>query len=155
MPKQSAGILLYRIHEGILEVLLVHPGGPLHKNKDLGDWSIPKGEFAEDENSFEAAKREFEEELGHTVPSEEFIELKPIKQKSGKIVQAWAALGDMDASIVSSNTFPLEWPPRSGKWLDVPEVDRAEWFTLPIAVQKINPAQVALLEELEERLSDD
>jgi predicted NUDIX family NTP pyrophosphohydrolase len=145
---QSAGILLYRKKGTGIEVLLVHPGGPFHVKRDLGAWSIPKGEFDENEESLAAAKREFEEELGQKLKAEKFLELKPVKQKSGKKVFAWAAEGDLDVTTVKSNIFKLEYPYKSGKWIDVPEVDRAEWFTTEVAKQKINPGQVGLIDEL-------
>lgn len=145
MAKTSAGILLYRFTNGEPEILLVHPGGPLHAKKDIGAWSIPKGEYIEGEDPLATAKREFEEELGQPVNSSSFIPLAPIKQKGGKIVHAWAAEGDIDTTRIVSNTFKMEWPPRSGKWQDIPEIDRAEWFAVEVAKQKINPAQVGLI----------
>lgn len=144
----SAGIVLHRERDGALEVLLVHPGGPLWARRDVGAWSIPKGEYEPGEDPLAAAWREFEEELGTAPPEGEALELGEVRQKSGKLVRAWALAGDLDAGAVHSNTFELEWPPRSGRVLTVPEVDRAEWFTLERAVEKINPAQVALLERL-------
>lgn len=149
--RKSAGILLYRKTSKKLEVFLVHPGGPFWKNKDAGAWSIPKGEYTDDEDPLQAAIREFEEETG-TLLSGDFIELTAIRQKAGKQVKAWAVEGDMDPKTVVSNTFPIEWPPKSGKWIQAPEVDKAGWFTLEEAEQKINPAQVAFLEELKNRL---
>ena len=147
MAKQSAGILLYRKTKDILEVFLVHPGGPFFKNKDEGAWSIPKGEFELDENSLTAAKREFEEETGKILDGE-FIALNPVKQKGGKTVLAWAIAGEIDPETIKSNTFEIEWPPRSGKKQTFPEIDRGAWFDINMAKVKINPAQVALLEEL-------
>ncbi len=147
MAKQSAGLLLYRVHQGALEVFLVHPGGPFWAGKDLGAWSIPKGEIEEGEDLLEAARREFEEETGFR-PEGVFRELAPVRQKSGKVVHAWAVEGDCDAAAIRSNTFPLEWPPRSGRWMDVPEVDRAGWFDLDTARAKILEGQRGLLEEL-------
>ena len=147
MAKQSAGLLLYRVHEGALEVFLVHPGGPFWAKKDLGAWSIPKGEIEEGEDLLEAARREFAEETGFR-PEGVFRELAPVRQKSGKVVRAWAVEGDCDAAAIRSNTFPLEWPPRSGRWMDVPEVDRAGWFDLDTARAKILEGQRGLLEEL-------
>jgi predicted NUDIX family NTP pyrophosphohydrolase len=155
LPKKSAGILLYRIKNKQYEVLLVHPGGPLHAKKDIGAWSIPKGEFTEGEEPLTAAKREFLEELGSLPEIMEYRALAPIKQKSGKIVYAWLAKSDMDATSIVSNTFPFQWPPKSGKWITIPEVDRAEWFALPMAKEKMNPAQVALIEEMEAILQAD
>jgi len=147
MPKQSAGILLYRKIKEETEVLLVHPGGPFFAKKDLGAWSIPKGEFQEGENPLEAAKREFQEETGY-VPTGEFVPLGFVKQSSGKIVHAWAAQGDFDPGKIKSNTFTLQWPPKSGQYKEFPEVDRAEWFPLALALEKINPAQRELIERL-------
>jgi predicted NUDIX family NTP pyrophosphohydrolase len=147
MPKKSAGILLYRLRDGEMQVFLVHPGGPFWVRKDIGAWSIPKGEFDEDEEPLAAALREFEEETGFGV-SGTFIPLSPVKLKSGKIILAWAAEGDCDPSAVRSNTFTVEWPPKSGRQREFPEVDRAEWFTVDEARKKINPGQKTLLEEL-------
>jgi predicted NUDIX family NTP pyrophosphohydrolase len=151
MPKISSGLLLYRIRNSVLEFLLVHPGGPFWKNKDDGAWTIPKGEIGVNEEALAAAVREFEEELGFK-PSGPFIELTPITQKAGKIVHAWAFEGDCDPTQIKSNTFSIEWPPKSGKQAEFPEVDRAEFFNLGAAKTKINPAQVPLLEELQRRL---
>lgn len=147
MAKQSAGILLYRIIDNQLQVFLVHPGGPFFKNKDEGNWSIPKGEFTDDESSLAAAKREFLEETGQSVDGN-FIELTPIQQKGGKIVHAWAVEGDIDHETIVSNTFEMEWPPRSGKKQIFPEIDRAAWLDMETAKTKINPAQVDLIIEL-------
>jgi len=147
MGKQSAGILAYRRRESGIEVLLVHPGGPYFAKKDAGAWSIPKGEFTDDEDGLTAARREFEEELGASVDGD-FVQLTAIKQKSGKTVYAWAIESSPDISATRSNTFEMEWPPRSGSMQQFPEVDRAEWFTPAQARVKINPAQVALIEEL-------
>lgn len=151
MAKQSAGILLYRKTEGKLQVFLVHPGGPFFKNKDDGGWSIPKGEFLDDEDPLKAAKREFEEETGQGIIGK-FIHLNPIIQKGGKKVHAWAVEGDINHLSVKSNHFEMEWPPRSGRQQSFPEVDRAEWFDVDIAKVKINPAQVEFIEELVEKL---
>jgi predicted NUDIX family NTP pyrophosphohydrolase len=148
MPKESAGILLYRTHHNFIEVLLVHPGGPFFVNKDAGSWTIPKGEIENDEDALAAAVREFKEETGFSVKGP-FKKLTPIKQKAGKIVHAWACGGDIDAQNITSNTFEMEWPPKSGKMKSFAEVDRAEWFTFTDARIKINPMQVALLNELE------
>jgi len=145
--KQSAGILLYRIADKRLEVFLVHPGGPYWKNKDAGSWTIPKGEFTADEQALQAAIREFREETGST-PVGPFLSLSPVQQKSGKRVHAWAALGDLDPAKMTSNPVEIEWPPRSGKRLSFPEVDKGGWFGIPDAIRLINPAQAALLEEL-------
>lgn len=152
MPKQSAGILLYRNINKQLQVFLVHPGGPFFKNKDAGAWSIPKGEFDSDENPLAAAKREFLEETGQAVEGE-FIKLSPVKLKSGKIIYAWAVEGDIDHETIVSNLFEIEWPPKSGKMTAFPEIDRAAWFDLEEAVVKVNAAQVGLVEELRKILS--
>ena len=150
MSKQSAGLLLYRRKRN-LEVFLIHPGGPLWTKKDLGAWSIPKGEFDEEEPLL-AAKREFQEETGFDAPQGEYIALKQVTQKSGKIVHAWAVEGEVDADQVRSNEFEMQWPPRSGKWQSFPEIDRAAWFSVDEALQKINPAQARLIQELLEKL---
>lgn len=148
--RQSAGILLYHMPKaGPLKVLLVHPGGPYFKDKDTGAWSIPKGEFTADEAPLAAAIREFQEELGQPVPSTDFHALTPVKQKAGKIVHAWAACGYCEVSNFQSNTFRIEYPYKSGRWITVPEVDKAEWFTPEEARLKINEAQAALISELE------
>jgi predicted NUDIX family NTP pyrophosphohydrolase len=147
--KHSAGLLVYRLRGDVLEVLLVHPGGPFWAKKDLGAWSIPKGEFdPAEEDALSVAKREFEEETGHTA-SGEFVPLTAIRQPGGKLVHAWALRGDFDVSRVRSNTFSMEWPPCSGKFREFPEVDRAEWFAIPEAKQRILQGQVGLLEQLE------
>lgn len=138
---------MYRFVDSALEVLLVHPGGPFWAKKDAGAWSIPKGEFEDDEDLLEAAKREFQEETGCTVAGE-FVPLSPLKQKSGKVISAWAVEGDCDAESIKSNTFSMEWPPGSGKRKDFPEVDRAGWFSIPEAKEKINPGQRPFLEDL-------
>jgi len=127
--------------------MLVHPGGPFWKNKDEGSWSIPKGEFADDENALDAAKREFEEETGFSC-SGDFLELKSVKQKSGKMVFAWALEKDIDTSKIKSNEFEMEWPPKSGKQQRFPEIDRAQWFAADEARQKINASQSAFIDEL-------
>ncbi len=145
--KKSAGILLHRRRDGELEVFLVHPGGPFWQDKDAGAWSIPKGEIDEGEDALAAAKRELAEETGVVVEGE-FTALTPVRQKSGKLVFAWAVEGDCDAAAIRSNTFPLEWPPRSGRMCDFPEVDRAAWMPLAEARAKIHPGQAPLLEEL-------
>lgn len=147
MASQSAGILLYRIKDNNLELFLVHPGGPFWQKKDLGAWSIPKGEFSDNEDPFAAAKREFEEETGMAL-SGNFTELTPVKQKAGKLIYTWAMQGDIDPATISSNCFSMEWPPQSGKWKKFPEVDKAEWFEVDEAKQKINPAQATLIDEL-------
>jgi predicted NUDIX family NTP pyrophosphohydrolase len=152
MPKQSAGLLLYRKRRGSLEVFLVHPGGPFWVNKDDGAWSIPKGEFGPDEDPLEAAKREFREETG-LVSEGEHWPLKPIRQRGGKIVYAWAAHSDLESAAIKSNTFSMEWPSGSGKMQNFPEVDRAEWFTIDVARRKILQGQLGLLEQLEQELA--
>lgn len=151
MAKKSAGLLVYRIHNGKPQVFLVHPGGPFWAKKDAGAWSIPKGEFA-DEDPLVAAKREFLEETGITIDGE-FKALKQVTQKSGKLVHAWAVEADLDPSQVKSNTFEIEWPPKSGKMREFPEVDRAAWFGLEEALEKINPAQAGFIRELSSNLS--
>ena len=151
MAKQSAGLLMYRWRDEALEFLLVHPGGPFWKGKDAGTWTIPKGEIQPAEAPLMAAQREFEEELG-LKPQASLLELTTIKQKGGKVVHAWAFEGDCDPASIRSNTFTMEWPPRSGKSSEFPEVDRAAFFTFEQAKGKINPAQVAFLEEVERLL---
>jgi predicted NUDIX family NTP pyrophosphohydrolase len=150
--RRSAGILLYRERSDGLEVLLVHPGGPLWTRRDTGAWSIPKGEYADGEEPLGAARREFEEEIGSAPPAGDAADLGEIRQKSGKRVHGWAIAGDLDATQIHSNTFQFEWPPRSGKLIEVPEVDRAEWFGLDAAREKINQGQVPLLDRLEHLL---
>jgi predicted NUDIX family NTP pyrophosphohydrolase len=152
MAKTSAGLLMYRWRGTQIAFLLVHPGGPFWKNKDAGAWTIPKGEVEPGEDGLAAARREFQEELGIEAQGT-FTELHPVKQKSGKIVQAWAFEGDCDPNQITSNTFTIEWPPRSGKMASFPEVDRAEFFALAEAREKINPAQIPLLEEVVRLLS--
>jgi predicted NUDIX family NTP pyrophosphohydrolase len=146
MNKKSAGILLYRHKGKSLEVLLVHPGGPFWKNKDIGAWSVPKGEFS-DEEPLAAALREFREETGMDIDGK-FIPLSPVKQKSGKLIFAFALEHDIDTEKIVSNTFELEWPPHSGKKNQFPEIDKAAWFSPTEAREKINPAQMGLVEEL-------
>jgi predicted NUDIX family NTP pyrophosphohydrolase len=148
MPRISAGLLMYRLQDGTLQVLLAHPGGPYFTKKDDGAWSIPKGEIEPGEDSLEAAKREFQEEIGVT-PTGPFIALTPIKQKGGKIVHAWAFEGNCDPTATVSNTFTMEWPPRSGKQMEFPEVDRVDFFDVAVAKRKIKDAQEALIDELE------
>jgi predicted NUDIX family NTP pyrophosphohydrolase len=144
--KRSAGVLAYRFtHE--LQVFLVHPGGPFFKNKDAGAWTIPKGEILEDEEPLAAAQREFREETGFSV-SGDFKELTPIKQKGGKVVLAWAIEKDFDETKVVSNTFQIEWPPKSSKMQTFPEVDKAGWFSIDRAKEKVNPAQVDFIDEI-------
>ena len=150
MAKRSAGILLYR-RSPELEVLLVHPGGPFWASKDAGAWSIPKGEHEEGEDAQACAIREFTEETGSAPSRGALDDLGTVKQRGGKVVQAWALEGDLDAAAVRSNTFTMQWPPRSGRMQEFPEVDRAAWFALPEARQRINPAQAAFLDRLERR----
>jgi predicted NUDIX family NTP pyrophosphohydrolase len=151
MPRISAGLLMYRVREKELQVLLAHPGGPFFKNKDDGAWTIPKGEIEPGEELFEAAKREFQEETG-VVPVGSFLPLTPIKQKGGKIVHAWAFEGDCDPNAIVSNTFTMEWPPKSGRQMAFPEMDRAAFFSVPEAKQKIKDAQQALIDELQQAI---
>ena len=154
--KKSAGILLYKFIDKTIFFLLVHPGGPFWKNKDLESWSIPKGKFTEDENPLDAAKREFYEETGFILESEsetDFIELDSVKLKSGKTIFAWALEFDIDATLVKSNDFEMEWPPKSGKQQSFPEVDRAEWFQTEHALKKINPAQADFIVQIISKIS--
>src|SRR4029079_13582733 len=152
MPKLSAGILVYRVKNKEIEVFLCHPGGPFYKNKDNGVWTIPKGEFDENEEAFAAAKREFKEETGQQINGE-FGPMKPIKYKDGrKIVYAWAVEGEVDVTTIKSNVFPLEWPPKSGKFIEVPEVDKGDWFTIETAKQRILSSLSPLLEDLVENI---
>lgn len=152
VAKRSSGILLFR-RDGAqrLEVLLIHPGGPFWANKDVGAWSIPKGQHEEDEDALACAIREFTEETGSAPNPGELTDLGTVRQKAGKVVQAWALEGDLDASTVQSNTFSMQWPPRSGQIQEFPEVDRAEWFSLEDAAQRINPAQALFLQRLRNR----
>ena len=152
MSKSSAGILLYRHKNNLLEVLLVHPGGPFWKNKDQGAWTIPKGEPGKDEPLLSAAIREFQEETGIPVTGN-FIELNPVRQKSGKWVHGWAFEKDIDETQIKSNHFEMEWPMRSGKFQSFPEIDRAGWYSIEAAKEKINPAQIPLLEQLDQFLT--
>lgn len=147
MKKQSAGILMYRFRERRLELFLVHPGGPFWAKKDLGSWSIPKGEYGDHEDPFEVAQREFAEETGCRVEGR-FRELNLIRQPGGKQVRAWVVEGDCDAASITSNTFSIEWPPRSGRQAEFPEVDRAGWFGVEEAKEKILKGQVGLIEQL-------
>ena len=153
MAKRSAGILLYRIAGGTPEVLLVHPGGPYWARKDAGAWSIPKVDYADGEDPQACALREFEEETGVELPPGELAELGEVKQKGGKVVTAWAAEGDLDAGAVTSNTFTMEWPPRSGRTAEFPEIDRAGWFEIETAREKLVAAQTEFLDRLLERLA--
>jgi predicted NUDIX family NTP pyrophosphohydrolase len=153
VARQSAGILLYRLGVAGPEVLLVHPGGPVWARRDAGAWSIPKGEYGDGDDPIACARREFEEETGTALPPGDLIELGSVIQKGGKVVSAWAAEGDLDAEAIRSNTFRMEWPPRSGRWRTFPEVDRAGWFDVGAAREKVNPAQAELLDRLLERLA--
>jgi predicted NUDIX family NTP pyrophosphohydrolase len=148
MARRSAGILLYRRRDGAVEVLLVHPGGPLWARRDAGAWSIPKGEYGEGEDPLAVALREFEEETGQRPPAERLVALGEVRQRGGKVVSAWAAPGDLDPQAITSNTFALEWPPRSGVRREFPEVDRAGWFDLPTAREKLLAAQAELVDRL-------
>jgi predicted NUDIX family NTP pyrophosphohydrolase len=148
--RRSAGILLHRASGNALEVLLVHPGGPAWSKRDAGAWSIPKGEYTAGEDPLAAARREFEEELGSAPPPGDLEDLGEIRQRSGKRVHGWALPGDLDVTTVVSNTTEFEWPPRSGRIIEIPEIDRAEWFGLDAAREKINAGQVPLLDRLEE-----
>lgn len=147
MPKRSAGLLMYRIDAGELQVLLAHPGGPYFERRDEGVWTIPKGEIEPDEDPRAAAIREFEEETG-IQPSGPFLELHPITQKGGKRVQAWAFQGTCDPAAMVSNTVTLEWPPRSGRYQAYPEIDRIAFFSLDAAARKIKSRQQPLIDEL-------
>jgi predicted NUDIX family NTP pyrophosphohydrolase len=150
MAKRSAGIVLFR-RDPELEVLLVHPGGPFWASRDLGAWSIPKGEHDDGEDAQACARREFAEETGSQPSPGELDDLGTVKQKGGKVVQAWALEGDLDAGAIRSNTFTMQWPPRSGRMQEFPEIDRAQWFALGEARERINPAQAAFLDRLERR----
>jgi len=152
VKKQSAGLVIYRVTDGRAEVLLVHPGGPYWAGKDVGAWSIPKGEFEPDEEPLAAAMREFAEETGLEVPGGKPVPLTPVRQPSGKIVHAWYLQGDLDASVVRSNTFEMEWPPGSGRTAEYPEVDRAAWYGLGAARIKLHKGQVPIIEQLEQAL---
>ncbi|HJR21107.1 MAG TPA: NUDIX domain-containing protein [Dongiaceae bacterium] len=145
--KRSAALLVYRRARPGIEVFLVHPGGPFWARKDLGAWSIPKGEFDDNEDGLAAARREFLEEVGQPIDGD-FIALTPVKQRGGKMVHAWAVEGEVDAAAVKSNEFEMEWPPRSGRKTRFPEVDRGQWFPVPEALRRILPAQAPILEEL-------
>jgi predicted NUDIX family NTP pyrophosphohydrolase len=155
--KHSAGVLLFRRRGGErVEFLLVHPGGPFWRRKDAGAWTIPKGQIEDEEEPRACAIRELEEELGPAaeLDPEQLIELGSIRQRAGKVVEAWAAEADFDPAALDSNTFEMEWPPRSGEQQEFPEVDRAEWFDLERAREKILPAQAELLDRLLDRLGD-
>ena len=152
--RSSAGIVLYRRPETGLEVLLAHPGGPLFRNRDAGHWSMPKGEPDENEPLIETARREFAEETGHPVPEGPVLPLGSIVQKGGKVVHAWAVEGDLDPAAARSDTFEMEWPPRSGVTQSFPEIDRVEWFERDEARRRLKPAQAPLLERLDAVLTD-
>jgi predicted NUDIX family NTP pyrophosphohydrolase len=146
--KQSAGLLLYRAGSARLEVLLGHMGGPFWARKDDGAWSVPKGEYGPDEDAFAAARREFAEELGSPAPGVDYVDLGTVRQRAGKTVQVWAGAADFDTSTLISNTFELEWPPRSGRMQAFPEIDRVAWFDLELARAKLVAGQVAFLDRL-------
>src|SRR5215469_5882587 len=152
MAKMCAGLMMYRRREGEVEVFLVHPGGPFWARKDLGAWSIPKGEYGEGEEPLTAAQREFEEETGFLTRGD-FLELGAVKQAGGKVVSAWAFEGDCDPGELKSNVFEMEWPPRSGRVAEFPEVDRARWFSIAEARERILKSQAPLLDALVQRLS--
>ena len=154
--RRSAGLLLYRTDDvRSIDVLLVHPGGPLWASKDEGAWSIPKGEYVEPESAVEAATREFEEELGIPAPGGARIDLGEVKQSGGKLVHAWAVRADLDVSAMSSNTFEMQWPPKSGQFRSFPEIDRAAWFTLAEAASKLVGGQRPLLDRLVDAVRGD
>jgi predicted NUDIX family NTP pyrophosphohydrolase len=148
VPKLSAGLLLYRLNDGVVEVLIAHPGGPFWARKDDGAWSIPKGEYTEGDDPWAAAQREFEEEVGSAAPPGPRMELAPVKQAGGKVVTAFAVQADLDVADAHSNTFELEWPRGSGKLKSFPEVDRLEWFTVAQARVKLLKSQLPLLDQL-------
>jgi predicted NUDIX family NTP pyrophosphohydrolase len=151
MPKQSAGLLLYRRNHQRLEVFLVHPGGPFWAKKDRGAWSIPKGEYSAGEEPLAAARREFQEETGFAIEGD-FVELGTIRQAGGKLVSAWAIEGDCDPAALTSNLTQIQWPPQSGKTIDVPEVDRGAWFSFTEARDRILQSQTPFLDRLLENL---
>jgi predicted NUDIX family NTP pyrophosphohydrolase len=152
--RRSAGILLFRRHGGHLEVLLAHPGGPIFASRDAGHWTIPKGEPDGDDDLLAVARREFAEETGHPAPDGPPIELGTIQQKGGKVVHGWALEGDLDPLAAVSNTFELEWPPRSGKHITIPEIDRVAWFGPDEARRRTKATQIPLLERLEAALAE-
>jgi predicted NUDIX family NTP pyrophosphohydrolase len=151
MKKLSAGILLYRKNGGQVEVLLAHPGGPFYAKKNDGVWSLPKGEYDQDEDAIEAAKREFREEIGQEAPDGDYLDLGEAKL-SNKIIKAWAVEANMDVSVIESNNFEMEWPPRSGQKQEFPEIDKADWFGLKDGLAKISKGQTPFLERLAEKL---
>ncbi|NHC44461.1 NUDIX domain-containing protein [Motilibacter aurantiacus] len=148
MPKRSAGLLLWRRRDDVVQVLLAHPGGPLFARKDDGHWSVPKGEYTAEEEPLAAARREFLEELGKPAPDGEPVPLGEARQSSGKVNTVWALHGDLDVAGVHSNLFSMEWPPRSGRLQEFPEIDRAEWFDLEAARRKIFASQLPFLDRL-------
>lgn len=152
MAKHSAGLLVFRENNGVLELFIVHPGGPFWARKDDGAWSFPKGEYAESEDPQEAARREFKEEIGQTAPDGELLDLGEIKQSSGKIVRMFAVQGNVDENNISSNTVEIDWPPRTGKKMTIPEVDRAMWATADLARIKLVKGQVGFVDRLQELL---
>ncbi len=154
MQKRSAGILVYRVIDQKPQVLLVHPGGPFYSRKDAGVWSVPKGEYSEEEDPLSVAKREFNEETGNTIsPSAKVVPLQPVTIKSGKQITVWAVETNFESPYLLSNTFEIEWPPRSGKTQVFPEADKAEWFHLNEAMEKIHPGQAGILQQLQSLLS--
>ena len=151
--RRSAGLLLYRHRpDGGIEVLLAHPGGPVWAKRDEGAWTVPKGEFHEGEQAWDVARREFEEETGNPPPDGDPVALGEIRQKGGKFVEAWALEGDLDPATAHSNTFPFQWPPRSGRWITIPEIDRVEWFAPDEARRRIKDTQVPFIDRLIEVL---
>jgi predicted NUDIX family NTP pyrophosphohydrolase len=152
-PRRSAGILLYRSANGGIEVLLAHPGGPVWAKRDAGAWSVPKGEIEEGEDAWAVARREFEEETGHPAPDGAAIDLGEITQKGGKVVVAWGLEGDLDPATAHSNTFPFQWPPKSGRYITIPEIDRVEWFSPDEARLRIKDTQIPLIDRLLEALA--
>jgi predicted NUDIX family NTP pyrophosphohydrolase len=153
--RRSAGLLLYRHRpDGGIEVLLAHPGGPVWAKRDEGAWTVPKGEFHDGEQAWDVARREFEEETGHPPPDGDPIGLGEIRQKGGKVVEAWALEGDLDPATAHSNTFPFQWPPRSGKWITIPEIDRVEWFVPDAARKRIKDTQIPFIDRLLDALGD-
>jgi predicted NUDIX family NTP pyrophosphohydrolase len=154
VPKRSAGLLLYRTTDAGVEVLLGHPGGPFWARRDDGVWTIPKGEYADDEDPWAAAQREFREELGLSAPAGPRLDMTPVKQPGGKIITAFAVCGDLDVTHSTSNTFELEWPKGSGKVREFPELDRVGWFAIDLARAKLLKGQLPLLDRLLEHLAD-
>lgn len=155
MPKLSAGLLVYRLtSRHVLELLIVHPGGPFWAKKDEGAWSIPKGEYEEGDDAFKVALREFEEELGQPAPEAQWLDLGEVRQPSGKRVHCWAGKADVDISTVASNTFEMEWPPRSGKMQSFPEVDDAAWLPAGVARRKLLKGHVGFVDQLVTSLSE-